>query len=309
MRRVFLIAPVVPIGLKPTFGDPDLCAKTERMVRWLAYLCGVCVVGAILIAIQPDPWHAAEARAVLDADRLAAQGAKPDQVSLRLSEDAALRRVMILRADGARLYPPPGGMTPLPYAISEDTLRRLAAVLNNADGAIWTRFDPSGTELLHCRAILAICLIYDRAALEVALNLAPDALRTNRSAPVRELLALLLMAVVLMFGGAAVWCAKTRAPEASAAIQIVPERHMAIRGDLEIPLTPRDLKLLALLEDRNGAVATKDELYDAAWGRDYMPNSRASDQHIITLRRKLDPDKTLPVVIETVRGVGYRLVI
>ncbi len=308
MRRGFLIASVVPIGLKPTFGDPDLCAKTERMVRWLAYLCGVCVVGAVLIAIQPDPWHAAEARAVRDADRLSALGTNPDQVSLRLSEDAALRRVMILREDGARLYPPPGGMTPLPYAISEDTLRRLTAVLNEADVAIWTRFDPAGTELLHCRAALAICLIYDRATLEVVLNLAPDALSLNRAAPVRELLALVLTALALMFGGAATWCAKTRSPEVPAAIQIVPERHVAIRGDLEIPLTPRDLKLLALLEDRNGAVATKDELYDAAWGRDYMPNSRALDQHIITLRRKLDPDKTLPVVIETVRGVGYRLV-
>lgn len=216
---------------------------------------------------------------------------------------------MILRADGARLYPPPGGMTPLPYAIYEDTLRRLTAVLNEADVAIWTHFDPAGTELLHCRAAFAVCLIYDRAALEVALDLAPNALRPNRGAPVRELLALLLTALALMFGGAAVWCARARASEASAAIQIVSERHVAIRGDLEIPLTPRDLKLLALLEDRSGAVVTKDELYDAAWGRDYMPNSRAMDQHIITLRRKLDPDKTLPVVIETVRGVGYRLVI
>lgn len=54
---------------------------------------------------------------------------------------------------------------------------------------------------------------------------------------------------------------------------------------------------------------TKDELYDVGWGRDYMPNSRALDQHMINLRRKLDPNQSLPVVIETVRGVGYRLVL
>ena len=68
------------------------------------------------------------------------------------------------------------------------------------------------------------------------------------------------------------------------------------------------MKIHKLLEERDGSVVTKDELYDAGWGRDFMPNSRALDQHMINLRRKLDPDKTRPVLIETVHGIGYRLV-
>jgi len=81
-----------------------------------------------------------------------------------------------------------------------------------------------------------------------------------------------------------------------------------MRGSTKILLSPRDIKLLSLLDARNGVVVTKDELYDAGWGRDYMPNSRALDQHMINLRRKLDPQKSLPELIETVHGIGYRLI-
>jgi DNA-binding response OmpR family regulator len=88
---------------------------------------------------------------------------------------------------------------------------------------------------------------------------------------------------------------------------LVPEKHSARRGRLEVALTPRDLQLLVFLKEKQGNVATKDELYDAGWGRDFMPNSRALDQHIINLRKKLDPDKSRLPIIETVRGVGYRL--
>ncbi|WP_159804100.1 winged helix-turn-helix domain-containing protein [Litoreibacter roseus] len=88
---------------------------------------------------------------------------------------------------------------------------------------------------------------------------------------------------------------------------LMPEHHSARRGTLEVVLTPRDFRLLEFLKSRQGKVVTKDELYDAGWGRDFMPNSRALDQHMINLRKKLDPDKSRAPVIETVRGVGYRL--
>ena len=122
-----------------------------------------------------------------------------------------------------------------------------------------------------------------------------------------RLWALLFAARACVFGGAWIMLRRGRRNQAPA-FKIIPERHTAIRDSLEVSLTPRDLKLLTILEERNGAVVTKDELYDAGWGRDYMPNSRALDQHMINLRRKLDPDKSRPVLIETVHGVGYRLV-
>jgi DNA-binding response OmpR family regulator len=39
---------------------------------------------------------------------------------------------------------------------------------------------------------------------------------------------------------------------------------------------------------------------------DYFPESRTLDQHIAQLRRKIEADPTAPLIIETVRGVGYR---
>jgi len=53
-------------------------------------------------------------------------------------------------------------------------------------------------------------------------------------------------------------------------------------------------------------VISKDQLYSAGWGRDFMPNSRALEQHIMVLRRKLDPDKKRQVLIETIHGQGYK---
>ena len=88
---------------------------------------------------------------------------------------------------------------------------------------------------------------------------------------------------------------------------ISPATLKARRADMEIDLTRRDIAILRHMHARQGAVVSKDELYDAGWGRDYMPNSRALDQHILALRRKLDPTQSKADVIETVRGAGYRL--
>ena len=50
----------------------------------------------------------------------------------------------------------------------------------------------------------------------------------------------------------------------------------------------------------------RDELLDLCWGRDYTPNSRALDQYVSTLRRKIERAPAAPLLIRTVHGVGYR---
>ena len=66
-----------------------------------------------------------------------------------------------------------------------------------------------------------------------------------------------------------------------------------------------NLTLENLLE-RKGKVVTRDELFDLAWGRDYMPNSRALDQYVSSLRRKIEIDPARPRIVSTVHGAGYR---
>lgn len=68
----------------------------------------------------------------------------------------------------------------------------------------------------------------------------------------------------------------------------------------------RDVKLLALFAEHPGEVLDRDQLFNAGWGIDHLPNSRTLDQHISQLRKRIERDPKLPRVICTVHGVGYR---
>lgn len=89
-------------------------------------------------------------------------------------------------------------------------------------------------------------------------------------------------------------------------LQIVGSELRAYRGTQEIQLTLRDLKILRLLHDRRGKVVSRDAMADEVWGADYFPESRALDQHISTLRRRIELDPANPTIIRTVHGAGYR---
>lgn len=274
------------------------------MFRLVLIICLVSIAGAAVFSLRAGPWLRAEEKAQTDADLLAGLSDRPDRIGLRLTEDLSLKRAMLWSADAQRVYPTQKGLNLLLYEFSEKETRRLTALQTQLDKPVWEYFDASGSELLYCRATPAICLVYDRSVLEEVVGVRRGTLLAiNR----RSKWPVLLIAITVISGGMASWLAR-RTRRLSDGFSLIPERHSAMRGGTEIPLSARDLKLLALLEARNGAVATKDELYDAGWGREFMPNSRALDQHMINLRRKLAPDKSLPVLIETVHGVGYRLV-
>ncbi|WP_294534490.1 response regulator transcription factor [uncultured Rhodoblastus sp.] len=84
-------------------------------------------------------------------------------------------------------------------------------------------------------------------------------------------------------------------------------RRFGQKGDGQtIDLAPRELAILQALRERKGKAVTRDELFDLAWGRDYMPNSRALDQYVSVLRRKIEIDPARPRIVTTVHGVGYR---
>ena len=70
------------------------------------------------------------------------------------------------------------------------------------------------------------------------------------------------------------------------------------------PITVRELGLLKEFAAHPGEVLSRDTLFDEVWGMDYAGGTRTLDQHIVQVRRKLGPSGDL---IETVRGVGYRL--
>lgn len=75
-------------------------------------------------------------------------------------------------------------------------------------------------------------------------------------------------------------------------------------GAPEVTLTARELGLLRAFAAHPGEVLSRDTLLDAVWGENYFASSRTLDQHIVQIRRKLGKSGDL---IETVRGIGYRL--
>ena len=83
-----------------------------------------------------------------------------------------------------------------------------------------------------------------------------------------------------------------------------PERHIVRDGDRDVTLTLKEFQVLCLLLERAGTVFTRDQLLNTIWGYEFDGASRTVDVHIRTLRQKLG---SAGEVIETVRGVGYRI--
>lgn len=84
-------------------------------------------------------------------------------------------------------------------------------------------------------------------------------------------------------------------------------RYEARRGDQPVELTRKEFGVLRLLKAREGAVVTRDELLETVWGFDAPQTTRTVDNHIATLRAKLEPDPANPRYLHTVHGVGYKL--
>jgi DNA-binding response OmpR family regulator len=78
-------------------------------------------------------------------------------------------------------------------------------------------------------------------------------------------------------------------------------REVVFRGR-PVALARMEFALLRLLLESPGRVFTREELLNRVWGYDSTPTTRTVDTHILKLRAKLDP-----AVIESVRGVGYRI--
>jgi len=78
-------------------------------------------------------------------------------------------------------------------------------------------------------------------------------------------------------------------------------------SDQEQDLPKKEFEVLRMLMERPGKVVGREDLLDRVWGFAWMGDTRTIDQHIRRLRRRLETDPAAPS-IETVRGVGYRLV-
>ena len=87
-------------------------------------------------------------------------------------------------------------------------------------------------------------------------------------------------------------------------LQVYPLRRQVQVNGREVMLTYKEFEILSLLLQEQGRVLTRDTLMDRVWGLEAERENRTLDVHIRTLRQKLGEAGGL---IETVRGVGYKL--
>jgi DNA-binding response OmpR family regulator len=88
-------------------------------------------------------------------------------------------------------------------------------------------------------------------------------------------------------------------------VDLVQQR--AWRGKKELHLTAKEFAMLRLLADSQGEPVSRERFLDVVWGYAAFPTTRTVDNHVASLRSKIEKDADDPKWIKTVHGVGYRL--
>ena len=91
-------------------------------------------------------------------------------------------------------------------------------------------------------------------------------------------------------------------------VQVDVRRYRLVVRQAACDISDRERRLLRCFHDHPGEVLSRDQLLNAVWGIDYFGTTRTLDQHIAQLRKKLAGLGADAGLIQTVHGVGYRLV-
>ncbi|MBS3818031.1 response regulator transcription factor [bacterium] len=83
----------------------------------------------------------------------------------------------------------------------------------------------------------------------------------------------------------------------------------ARKGEKVLELSRKEFGVLRFLAAREGEAVTRNELLDEVWGYDQYPTTRTVDNHIASLRNKLEDDPSNPKHLITIHGVGYKIVL
>ena len=204
-------------------------------------------------------------------------------------------------------------------------LNRLEALRNASQPNAWEANDIKVNSLFFCsNNTLSICILVHTGELAKSLDIPKDqlinALFYQEEAQPNSMtyllialgaLGLILIAIVRFIMPVTVKVKTKSSHEAEHVFRMgdmeVDSKRMCITRDGDSAnISQRDLKLLSCLYQHPDEVLSKDTLYNAGWGREFIPNSRSLEQHIMTLRRKIDPQRNRSTLIETVHGQGYR---
>jgi len=85
------------------------------------------------------------------------------------------------------------------------------------------------------------------------------------------------------------------------------ERHTVRVRDELVAFPLKEFELLELLLRNAGRVLTRGQLIDRIWGSDYVGDTKTLDVHVKRVRAKIEVDPGNPLLLQTVRGLGYKL--
>jgi DNA-binding response OmpR family regulator len=86
------------------------------------------------------------------------------------------------------------------------------------------------------------------------------------------------------------------------------QKMTARRGEVPIPLTSHEFRLLKFFTENAERVLSREELLNEVWGYNCYPTTRTVDNQILKLRQKLEPDPSTPRHLLTIYGAGYKFV-
>ena len=89
-------------------------------------------------------------------------------------------------------------------------------------------------------------------------------------------------------------------------IQLNAERHSVVVSGKPVAMPLKEFELLELLMRNAGRVLTRGQLMDRIWGSNYVGDGKTLDVHIKRIRSKIEADPANPVLLTTIRGLGYR---
>ena len=90
-------------------------------------------------------------------------------------------------------------------------------------------------------------------------------------------------------------------------LEIHHEYRRVLMADREVELNHGEYAMLYCMASSPGQVFSKAQLYEAAWGEEYLHGTNSVENTIWRLRRKLEPDPRNPIYIKTVIGAGYKI--
>lgn len=88
-----------------------------------------------------------------------------------------------------------------------------------------------------------------------------------------------------------------------------PSTHMLMRDGKKVELTILENRILLYFLKNQNKVINRDELMMVVWGYNSDVNTRTLDMHIVRLRKKIENNPEHPMLLQTVRGVGYKFVL